>query len=478
MFLEQNQLSGVIPYLSDLTNLQYLYLRGNLLMGEIPYLGGLTNLQQLDLQDNQLSGEIPASLGTLDRLRVLSLRDNQLTGQIPDLASLQTLFFLDLSGNQLSGEIPPSLAQIANLQQMYLQDNDLTGEIPAELRTLTQLKITRFANNALTGCVPHGLRFLLDVDELLLGVPPQDFIAFDANRDGDTDDEGDVPGLNLPFCMLSALTFFDVTLDPPFAPGTATYTAQTTVLSTPVTAMLNDPSDRVSIKKGATSYNNGDAVPFEAGSNLITIEVTPSDARLLKQTYTVEVFHPGSAQTDYDALMALYDSTGGSAWTNNTGWDSAQSLDMWYGVKVDASRRVGWLELPGNNLRGTVPAQLATLTELRYLDLSGNQLRGAIPPELGDLSPQGLVSLDLSANQLNGTIPAELGDLSSLNVLHLNDNQLTGEIPAELGDLGSLTDLSLRNNRLNGAIPASLGDLSFLIALYLNDNQLSGDDPA
>ena len=124
-----------------------------------------------------------------------------------------------------------------------------------------------------------------------------------------------------------------------------------------------------------------------------------------------------------------------------------------------------------------MPAQLATLTELRYLDLSGNQLRGAIPPELGDLSPLGLVSLDLSANQLNGTIPAELGDLSSLNVLHLNDNQLTGEIPAELGDLGSLTDLSLGNNGLSGAIPASLGDLSSLIALYLNDNQLSGTIP-
>ena len=221
-----------------------------------------------------------------------------------------------------------------------------------------------------------------------------------------------------------------------------------------MTATLNDPSDRVSIKKGATSYNNGDAVPFEAGSNLITIEVTPSDARLLKQTYTVEVFHPGSAQTDYEALMALYDSTGGSGWTNNADWDSAQALDTWFGVRVDGDGRVVWLELPGNNLRGTVPAQLATLTELRYLDLSGNQLRGAIPPELGDLSPLGLVSLDLSANQLNGTIPAELGDLSSLNVLHLNDNQLTGEIPAELGDLGSLTELSLGNNRLNGTIPA------------------------
>ena len=147
-----------------------------------------------------------------------------MTGQIPDLANLQTLFSLELSGNQLSGEIPPSLGSLGELRVLYLQDNDLTGEIPAELENLTELKTTRFANNALTGCVPHGLRFLLDVDEFLLGVRPQDFIAVDANGDGDTDDEGDVPGLNLPFCMLSALTLSDATLDPAFAPNTATYT--------------------------------------------------------------------------------------------------------------------------------------------------------------------------------------------------------------------------------------------------------------
>ena len=158
--------------------------------------------------------------------------------------------------------------------------------------------------------------------------------------------------------MLSALTLSDVTLDPAFAPGTAIYTATSMVASTMVTATLNDPDDRVSIKKGATSYNDGD-VQFAAGSNLITIEVTPSDARLLKQTYTVEVSHPGSAATDRAALMALYNSTGGSGWTNNEHWGIAQELGMWRGVRVDGDGRVVWLELPGNNLRGTVPAQLA-----------------------------------------------------------------------------------------------------------------------
>ena len=76
--------------------------------------------------------------------------------------------------------------------------------------------------------MPHVWRALV-ADEGGSGVvPAQDFIAFDANGDGDTDDVGDVPGLNLPFCMLSGLTLSGLDLDPAFAFGTMTYTAAST----------------------------------------------------------------------------------------------------------------------------------------------------------------------------------------------------------------------------------------------------------
>ena len=108
-----------------------------------------------------------------------------------------------------------------------------------------------------------------------------------------------------------------MTLVPSFASGTVAYTASVanTVAATTVTATLNDDGDRLSIKKGTNSYTSGDAVPLDVGSNEITIEVTPADARLLKQTYTVRLQRAGSAATDRAALMALYDSTGGASWT-------------------------------------------------------------------------------------------------------------------------------------------------------------------
>ena len=72
--------------------------------------------------------------------------------------------------------------------------------------------------------MPNGLRYLVtasDFDSL----PAHDFIAVDANTDGDTTDDGDTPGLGLPFCTLGSLTLSGMTLDPAFASDTVVYTA-------------------------------------------------------------------------------------------------------------------------------------------------------------------------------------------------------------------------------------------------------------
>ena len=474
LYLYNNQLSGTIPNLDSLTSLTQLYLGANQLSGTIPDLGSLTSLTRLSLYDNQLSGTIP-DLGSLTSLTRLYLYDNQLSGTIPDLGSLTSLTHLFLNQNQLSGTIP-DLGSLTSLEELSLRSNQLTGEIRAALGSLTMLNYARFAENELTGCVPHGLRYLLAADEFAPHVPVHDFIAVDANRDGDTDDAGDTPGLNLPFCMLSALALSDGTLVPAFAAGTADYTADmaNTVESTTVTATLHDAGDRVSITKGTRAYTSGeDAVPLDVGSNMITIEVTPADARLLKRTYTVQVFREGSVGSDQAALVALYNSAGGASWTTSTNWDTAEPLNMWFGVGTDADGRVTGVELPSNNLRGSLPAELDDLTKLTSLNLSENRLSGTIP-DVRDLTE--LTSLNLGDNQLSGTIP-DVRDLTELTSLNLGDNQLSGTIPGWLGSLTSLTTLNLRDNRLTGTIPEELGNLTQLDILYLDDNQLSGPIP-
>ena len=249
--------------------------------------------------------------------------------------------------------------------------------------------------------------------------------------------------------MLSALEFSDVTLAPAFASATAAYTASVanTVTATTVTATLADSSDRLSIRKGASSYTSGTAVPLAAGPNEITITVTPTDGTPTL-TYTVTIFREG---VDRATLIALYNSTGGASWTTKTNWgETGVAIGMWEGVITNGSGSVTALDLPGNNLSGTLPAALGSLTSLTMLDLSDNRLSGTIP--------------DLRA-------------LNQLQNLYLGDNQLSGTIPDWLSSLTSLTTLNLRDNRLTGAIPEELGNLNLLNLLYLDDNQLSGPIP-
>ena len=178
---------------------------------------------------------------------------------------------------------------------------------------------------------------------------------------------------------------------------------------------------------------------------------------------------------DRDALEALYWSTDGPNWRNNSGWLKSSNLEDWYGVACRDGRRVSELDLRGNQLSGPVPAALGQLSELRGLWLVINRLAGPIPPELGQLSK--LEWLGLLNNQLTGPIPPELGRLSKLSDLSLSRNQLTGPIPPWLGQLSELAILYLSENHLSGPIPPELGQLSELRYLDLYENQLSGPIP-
>ena len=185
------------------------------------------------------------------------------------------------------------------------------------------------------------------------------------------------------------------------------------------------------------------------------------------------------AQSDREVLETLYDETGGGSWTNSDNWSSnipdATDLGTLHGITADSDNRVTKITLYGNNLSGTIPTELGSLTGLTRLSISINQLSGTIPGELGNLTS--LTQLFLNANDLSGTIPGELGNLTGLEDLYLHANDLSGTIPTELGSLTDLEDLTLYGNQLSGTIPTELGSLTDLEELLISINQLSGTIP-
>ena len=247
-----------------------------------------------------------------------------------------------------------------------------------------------------------------------------DFIAVDANGDGDTDDEGDTPGLNLPFCMLSALSLSDVTLQPAFATGTATYTASVanTVASTTVTATLYAANDTVAVMKGTDRYTSGDAVPLNVGSNVITIEVTPPPDTTPKQTYTVTVTRqatttPTDTQTatepQFPGQIAAGSSVTGAVVAEGTTLGVNGGADQPGGVYVNfPPTTVGAPVNVSVSVSNEVPSDVAAPSGTTLLPLSID-ITPATPFTLGE-------PLTIEINPTPEQLAAAGGDLNNLAV--------------------------------------------------------------
>ena len=185
------------------------------------------------------------------------------------------------------------------------------------------------------------------------------------------------------------------------------------------------------------------------------------------------------SQSEFDALVALYNATNGASWTDNSNWNVTTGTkddvtSDWYGLSV-TSGHVRSIHLNNNNLSGTIPTTLGDLELLQNLYLYENQLTGAIPTSIENITY--LRQLKLNDNQLTGNIPSEIGNLLSLEKIMLHNNQLSGSIPIEIGNLTKLKWLLLKNNQFTGNIPSEIGNLSKIYSMSLNDNNFSGSIP-
>ena len=525
-----NQLDGAVPAeLGQLVHLQELYLGYNELSGEIPSeLGKLSRLRTLSLVDNPLSGAIPPELGRLPRLQTLNLAGNLLSGRIPpDLAGLTRLQELDLRSNRLSGGIPPELGEMTNLSSLTLQGNYLRGGVPPELGLLARLQTLYLWDNPLTGAIPKQLQQLsgllrLNIRDTDLCVPAdpafQAWLAtlFDFRSSGLVCDgtrrvlfsassyevmEGKTVTVSVRLIDQTEYpvpsTVITLTAEPSGGATTADYSGLRERVT--IRAPLNEASFVVAAAKD-DQVEQGETImlgfrgPLPSG-------ITAGDP----DTATVKIHDPRTEDTiDREVLEALYRATGGSEWSDHTNWLSAAPLSEWFGVGTDESGRATGLNLGFNGLSGTIPPELAGLTNLQVLNLGHNLLRGTIPPELAGLTNlqvlnlghnllrgeipselgrlSRLQSLDLGFNGLRGTIPPELARLTNLQVLNLGYNalgynQLRGTIPPELAGLTNLQVLNLGHNLLRGEIPPELSRLSRLQRLHLGRNLLSGGIP-
>lgn len=167
-----------------------------------------------------------------------------------------------------------------------------------------------------------------------------------------------------------------------------------------------------------------------------------------------------------EALSELFTATNGYKWKNMLNWHTTVPVAKWHRVGVMSSH-VCCIVISANNMHGQLPGEaLGKLTHLRILELSQmQQIGGSIPNEICSLTS--LYRLSLVHCGLTGDIPSELGNLVGLVELQLFGNKLTGKIPTSIGNLTNLTLLSFgEHTGGNSFDPAPIPDcLSSLVNL-------------
>lgn len=211
-------------------------------------------------------------------------------------------------------------------------------------------------------------------------------------------------------------------------------------------------------------------------------------------------------EEEFQALKALYNSTGGSNWKNKTGWQNINTTatkndvtSQWFGITLK-SGHIEEIALSNNKLVGNIPPQFSGLKWLKYLSLDYNSLEGSFPAVIGELTE--LTGLSLSGNYFSGPLPESFGNLKKLESIYMNQVPLNCEFPNEIlkklsaikyltfencGFTGTINDiftftpqlenLTLTNNKITGNVPSSINKLK-LSTLHLGSNKFTGPLPS
>jgi len=355
----------------------------------------------LNLNNNSnVSGAIPASFVNLKYLKNLSLyggsyTKNLSTTDLGILSGLEALESLDLRYAKLKGVIPSSWNKLQALKTLNLSYNNIE-DISEAVASLPLLKAADFSNQTIT--IPT---IEVGANELVINLPTLSTFLFTSNG-------GIINNKNNFTLYINGV----------------------------------NKTSNYSNSEGKLIFKDI-ALHGIKLTDKLRIEQNDGTAQGTSINYTQVVFGKPLTDEEFEILKKIYASTNGTQWTQK--WDISQNKlheVSWYGVGTKEGHVVS-LSLAGNNLSGTLPAELSDLVYLETLNLQTNAITGSIPSNLGNL--QNLKTVNLQSNKFEGTLP-NLSGISGLKKLSVSGNLFKGTIPGHLNDFDNIEQIDLSNN--------------------------------
>ncbi|CAD6255152.1 unnamed protein product [Miscanthus lutarioriparius] len=486
----QPDLAGQIsPSLLALDHLEHLDLSRNDLAGptgRLPeFLGSLKNLKYLDLSGIPFYGGLPPQLGNLSRLQYLDLSNLYYGGMnstdLSWLTHIPSIQYLNLNRVNLStvADWPRVMNMLPSLRALHLSFCSLASanqslphlnltyleELDASLNSFhhpsngDQLNMRSMTMDLKNLCNLEVLNLectLLygDVAELFRNLPrcsPNKLQELDLGSNHLT---GMLPRWIGQFMSLVILNF--------------NWNKITGSLPTSVGQFTG-------LQILDLSFNNLNGhVPYEIGklSNLTYLDLNTNK---LDGTITEE--HFASARSlqyidlSYNALKIEISSDWQPPSTlKYVSFASCQMGPLFPGW-LQWNVSITYLDISSAAIADRIPQRFSdAFSNVWFMNISNNQLNGTLPADMGSMS---LLELYLSSNKLTGQIPTLPPNIHTLD---LSNNFLSGPLPSATRS-AKLRQLSLFSNRLTGHIPESFCKYQQLVVLDLSNNFLEGEPP-
>ncbi|XP_057754285.1 receptor-like protein EIX2 isoform X3 [Arachis stenosperma] len=515
--------------------LQILDMGWNEITGMVPDLSQLQSLQELRLDNNRLNGSIHEGIGQLSNLTELSLGNNFLTGLITEahFSRLSNLDTLDLSHNALAFNVSVDWIPPFNLTTIYLARCKLGPDFPTWLHTQTMIDNLDISCDGISSTVPNWFWERL---------PFMMYLNISHNRF-----RGKIEDPPIVSYYVFAVAFVS---DPHLSVDLSF-----NLFEGPIPAILSTVSknflsnNRFSIANPLLCANLTKNMRFMDLSNndlrgelsdclrgfesLVVLDLSNNQfygnmPKSLGSLRNIKSIHLGGNNFSGEIPSSLNNCTQLQVF-DVAGNKLSGTIPTWIRDNIP---KLLVLSLHSNNFHGNIPLSMCNLHELHVLDLSLNILSGNIPKCISNLSAMAtlahsnatiiddyhyeyvnyhsttdavhevfgvyndsasltwkgkmskygstlglLRSIDFSSNRLTGEIPTEMMTLIGLISLNLSRNLFSGHIPPTIGQLKSIDFLDLSRNHLSGTIPSQLVQIDDLSVLDLSYNDLSGEIP-